>query len=88
VANISRTIGADAFYSSALARPWLNPISLQELRAAVKAKEPQVELDGRKFSIKYEDNDKIWVQIVGDYIPCGRFTIREITIPDLMFEGA
>lgn len=72
-------------FESKLARPWLNPISLLDLREAVKAEAPTVVLEGKEYTIKYEADHKVWLQYTRGPAPCGRYPIEDIMTPGRIF---
>jgi hypothetical protein len=68
-----------------LARPWLNPLSLLVLREAVTNRETTVVLEGKEYTVTYEQNDKVWLQYTRGPAPCGRFPIADIMTPGKIF---
>jgi hypothetical protein len=60
-------------------KDWLSPLSVPVLAEAVKDRMPFVILAGKRFNIKYdEDEERAFVRIDGNYAPCGWFTFAQL----------
>lgn len=75
-------------------KQWLNPLAVLDLQEAVHHERSTVILNGRQFTIRYENasrddhgilTGRVFVRIVGNYAPCGWFSINELL--NYQFEG-
>jgi hypothetical protein len=54
---------------------WLSPNDAEHLLGAMDAGKKQVILAGKKFTVKYETRDKVFVKpTTGPMVPCGWYT--------------
>jgi len=54
---------------------WLSPSDAEHLLAAMDAGKKQVILAGKKFTVKYETRDKVFVRpVTWPPVPCGWYT--------------
>lgn len=51
---------------------WPNPLQLFVLKDAVDRREQYVEIDGKKFMIRYEEKT-FFIKPVDGFVPCGYF---------------
>lgn len=60
-------------------KDWLSPLNVPVLAEAVKDRMPFVILTGRRFNIKYyEETQRAFVRVDGNYAPCGWFSYAEL----------
>jgi hypothetical protein len=60
-------------------KDWLSPLNVPVLANAVKNRQDNVTLTGRKFNITHHYYlGKVFVQVDGNYVPCGWFSYEEL----------
>lgn len=57
---------------------WINPISVSQLKKALRNKKTLVVLEDREFIIDYRPNRKVFIKIKEGFVPCGHFDIDTV----------
>lgn len=63
---------------------WMSPLSKLQWMKAIKARQTEVKIDGRTFTLEYDrpEKGKVWIQAKHDFAPCGVYDIKKVLSGD------